>query len=60
MISIENANTLIPIGTKVTFSIDIKGAATTARIRGFYQGTGTAFYSNFVPINEDTTAADSE
>ena len=60
MISVENANTLIPAGTKVTFSIDIKGAATTARIRGFYQGTGTAFYSNFVPINEDTTATDSE
>lgn len=60
MISVENANTLIPAGTKVTFSIDIKGAATTARIRGFYQGTGTAFYSNFVPINEDTTATDTE
>jgi len=60
MIDLENANTLIPAGTKVTFSIDIKGAATTARIRGFYQGTGTAFYSNFVPINEDTTATDSE
>ena len=60
MIDLANANTLIPAGTKVTFSIDIKGAATTARIRGFYQGTGTAFYSNFVPINEDTTATDSE
>ena len=54
-IELPNANNLIKAGKVATFSIDIKGKAGFALVRGYFQADDNSIWDNFIIIISSTT-----